>query len=195
VGLTGGTATSPPISLPIGTWYLQAHYGGNATNAASTSACGDEVVTVDPASAGIAGIIFVGGQILINTGFNTPGTVLVTTQITNALQILVPPGPPGRTAIASAARKANRCQSGQVLLKVGHKRKCFSNSFGTTTKTIPAPGAYKIKLAPNAAARRALTRGKTLHVKVTLTFKPTSGGKPVITTTKITIKGNKAGKK
>lgn len=148
-----------------------------------------------PTSVAVNGIIFVGGQILINTGFNTPGTVLVTTQITNALQILIPPGPPARTALASAARKANRCKAGQVLLKVGHKKKCLSNSFGTTTRTIPAPGAYKIKLAPNAAARRALARGKTLHVKVTLTFKPTSGGKPVVRNTKITIKGHKAGKK
>jgi hypothetical protein len=177
--VSGGTAASTPISLPVGTWYYLAQYSGDATNLASTSACGAEIVTVAPASVGVAGIIFVGGNIVINAGFNTRGTLLVTSQITNA------------SVLASAAKKANRCKTGQVLLKVGNKKKCVPNSFGTTTKNIPAPGRYKIKLSPNAAARKALKKGRTLHVNVTLTFKPAVGGKPVVRTVKITIKGKK----
>jgi hypothetical protein len=188
VGLTGGTATSPPISLPIGTWYLQAHYGGNAANVASTSACGTEVVSVAPASAAVSGIIFVGGKIVIDAGFNTTGALRVTSQITNASQVLVLPGL-GHADVASAAK--SRCKTGQVLVKVGKKRKCVSNSFGTTTKNIGAPGRYKITLAPNAVARKALAKSKTLRVKVTLTFKPASGGKPVVTTARITVRGKK----
>jgi hypothetical protein len=129
-----------------------------------------------PASVQVAGIIFVGGTIVINAGFNTPGSVLVTSQISNA---------------SALAASAHRCKAGQVLLKVGNKKKCVSNSFGTTTKNIPAGGTYKIKLAPNAAARKALNKGKTLHVSVTLTFKPAGGGKPVAKTQKITVKGKK----
>jgi hypothetical protein len=129
-----------------------------------------------PASVHVAGIIFVGGKIVINAGFNTPGSARVTSQITNA---------------SALAASAHRCKKGQLLRKVGKKKRCVSNSFGTTTKSISAPGSYKIKLAPNAAARKALKKGKTLHVVVTLTFKPTSGGKTVVRTAKITVKGKK----
>ncbi|MHB8693966.1 MAG: hypothetical protein ACYDHH_22225 [Solirubrobacteraceae bacterium] len=173
-----------PTALSPGQYYWQATYSGNASSAngpgnlAGASGCGSEVLTVSPAAVGVAGIIFVGGNILINAGFNTSGVVLVTSQITNA------------TVLASASRKA-RCKAGQVLLKVGNNKKCVSNSFGTTTTSIPTPGGYKLTLTPNAAARRALKKGKTLDVTVTLTFKPTSGGKPVVTTRKITIKGKK----
>jgi hypothetical protein len=196
---TGGTtavsggkgAASLPISLSVGTWYYLAQYSGDAAYLASTSACGAEVVTVAPASVGVAGIIFVGGNIVINAGFNTRGTLLVTSQVTNASQVLIPPGPPLHAMLASAAKKKNRCKTGQVLLKVGKQNKCVSNSFGTTTKTISAPGAYTIKLAPNAAALRALKNGKTLHVKVTLTFKPAAAGKPVVRSRTITVKRKK----
>jgi hypothetical protein len=188
--VSGGTAASLPISLPVGTWYYLAQYSGDAANLASTSACGAELVTVAPASVGVAGIIFVGGKIVINAGFNTNGTLLVTSQVTNS-SVLYPLGPPAHTVFASAAKKAKRCTTGQALLKVGNKKKCVSNSFGTTTTNIPAPGAYKIQLSPNAATRKALKNGKTLHVKVTMTFKPAVGGTPVVRTVKITIKGKK----
>jgi hypothetical protein len=177
----GKAAASTPVSLPIGTWYFLAGYSGDAGNQSSGSACGTEVLTVAPASVGVAGIIFVGGKLDINASFNTRGRALVTTQITNANALL-----------ASAAR--SRCKTGQVLLKVGNKKKCVSNSFGTTTMNIPAAGPYRIKLSPNAAALKALKSGKTLHVKVTLTFKPASGGKPVVRTQSVTVKRRKTGK-
>jgi hypothetical protein len=186
----GRGAASLPISLPVGTWYYLAQYSGDAANLASTSACGAEVVTVAPASVGVAGIIFVGGNIVITAGFNTRGTLVMTSQVTNASRVLIPPGPPAHTLFASAARKS-RCESGQVLAKIGSKKKCISNSFGTSTTTIPTPGTYKVKLAPNAAARRALNKGKTLHVVVTLTFKPTAEGTPALRSVKITVKRKK----
>jgi hypothetical protein len=182
----GNAAASQAISLAVGTWYYQAQYSGDTANLPSKSACGAEVVTVAPASVGVAGIIFVGGNIIINAGFNTSGTLLVTSQVTNAIIFVG-----GKIDIASAAKKTNRCKTGQVLLKVGNKKKCVPNSFGTTTKNITAPGAYKIKLSPNAAARKALKKGKTLHVTVTLTFKPAIGGKSVVRIVKITVKGKK----
>jgi hypothetical protein len=175
----GKGAASAPMTLGIGTWYFVATYSGDGNHLASASACGSEVLTVGPASATVAGIIFVGGKIVINAGFNTRGTLLVTSQVTNP------------SVLASAAKKANRCKTGQALLKVGNKSKCVPSSFGSTTKNIAAPGAYKIQLSPNAAARKALSKGRTLHVKVTLTFKPAGGGKPVVRTVKITAKGKK----
>lgn len=124
----------------------------------------------------VAGIQSARGKIVIRAAFNTPGRVLVTSQITNASALIA---------------STHRCQAGHVRLKVGHKKKCVSNSFGTSTKNIPAPGSYKIKVSPNAGTRKALKRGKTLHVKVTLTFKPARGGAAVVKTGKITIKGKK----
>jgi hypothetical protein len=129
-----------------------------------------------PASVQVAGIIFVGGTIVITADFNTSGSVLVTSQISNA---------------SALTASAHRCKAGQVLMKVGANKRCVSNSFGTTTKNVTVPGSYKIKLAPNAAARKALNKGKTLHVSVTLTFKPAGGGKSVVKTQKITVKGKK----
>jgi hypothetical protein len=41
---------------------------------------------------------------------------------------------------------------------------------------------------------KALNRGRTLHVKVTLMFKPSGGGRPVVRTLSITVKGKKKGK-
>jgi hypothetical protein len=131
---------------------------------------------VAPASVHVAGIIVVGGKIIINASFNTRGRVLVTSQITNTSALIA---------------SAHGCKAGQVLVKLGHKKNCVSNSFGTSTKNIPAPGTYKIKLPPNAATGKALNKGKTLHVKVTLTFKPAGGGRPVVRTLKTTIKGKK----
>jgi hypothetical protein len=184
IAVSGGTASSSPISLGVGTWYYVASYSGDAANLASTSACGAEVLTVAPASASVAGIIFVGGFVVINASFNTSGVALVTSQVTNANQLFHAP-------FASAAKKKHGCKTGQVLLK----RKCVSNSFGTTAQNISRAGSYRIKLAPNAAAQKALNKGKTLHVKVTLTFKPASGGDPVLSTRQITVKGKKKGKK
>jgi hypothetical protein len=184
--VSGGVgAASLPISLAVGTWYYQAQYSGDAANLPSKSACGAEVVTVAPASVGVAGIIFVGGTIVINGSFNTSGSVIATTQVTNVSALRA----------SSAKKKAKRCKAGQVLAKVGKKKKCVSNSFGTSTTTIPAAGRHEVRIPANALARKALAKGKALHVKVTLTFKPTAGGTPAVTNANVTAKGKKKHKK
>jgi hypothetical protein len=141
------------------------------------------VLTVVPASAQVAGIIFVGGKIVIGASFNTRGRVLVTSQVTNTSSL-----------IAAVASKGKRCRAGQALLEIGNTKRCVSNSFGTSTKIIPAPGSYVIRLSPNGTALKALNRGRTLHVKVTLMFKPSGGGRPVVRTLSITVRGKKKGK-
>jgi Glycosyltransferase family 28 C-terminal domain len=193
---TGGPTTaaeaieelSPCAAAPRGRCIRRARPDSRLTDIGSRRA--PLVLTVAPASVGVAGIIFVGGKIIINAGFNTGGRLLVTSQVAN-VRILFPPGPPTRTALASAAKNTKRCKRGQALIKVGNKTKCVSSSFGMTTKAIPAAGSYGIKLSPNAAVRKAVNKGRTLHVKVTLTFKPTAGGKPAVRTQNITIKRKK----
>jgi hypothetical protein len=180
--VSGGQAVaSLPITLPVGTWYYLAQYSGDTNNLPSTSACGAEVLTVAPASAHVAGIIFVGGTIVINGSFNTRGSVLASGQVLNP-----------RVLIASIAkRKAARCRAGTVLLRAGKRKRCVSNSFGTSTTSIPATGTYPVKLPPNAAALRAYNKGKTQRVTATLTFKPADGGAPAVTTVTVTVKGKK----
>jgi hypothetical protein len=192
VAVSGGKAApSLPISLPVGTWYYLAQYSGDANNLASASACGAEVLTVTPASVGVSGIIFVGGTILINTTVNAGGSVLASGQVLNP-GVLYPPGPPARVLRASGAKKkAARCNAGQVLLRVGKRKKCVSNSFGASTTSVPAAGTYRIKLPPNAAALKAYNKGKSQRVKATLTFKPAAGGAPAFTTVTVTVKGKK----
>lgn len=73
------------------------------------------------------------------------------------------------------------------------KNRCVSDSFGTKTLTIHAAGSYTVRLTANAAAQRALSSGKTLHVQETLTF-TTAGGKPIVKTFTVTVHGKKAHK-
>jgi VCBS repeat-containing protein len=70
-----------------------------------------------------------------------------------------------------------------------------SNSFGASTTSIPAAGTYRVKLPPNAAALKAYNKGKSQHVKVTLTFKPAAGGAAAVTTVTVTVKGKKKHKR
>lgn len=142
------------------------------------------------ASVHVTGIALAGDSIIIKAGFDTSGALLVTSRVAN-VQALFPPGPPTRAAHASAAEETKRCMTGQALIKAGNRKECFSSSFGMAAKAIPAAGSYKIKLSPNAAARKAVSKGRALHVTVTLTFKPKAGGKPAVRTEKITVKGKK----
>lgn len=142
---------------------------------AGTSGNGLQVADLQPPTIKITAnaIIFVGGVIGIPASFNTTGKLSVSTAIINA------------SALASTSRA--RCKSGRVLVR----KRCISNSFGSKTVKITKPGHYLIKVAPNSAAKKALRAGKTLHVKATLTFKPVSGGKPVVKTINATVKGKK----
>jgi hypothetical protein len=76
--VTAGTApASAPVTLDIpGTYYWQAAYSGDANNAASVSACGDEVETVAPAGTTVNTSLSGGGQ--TGTAISVPAGTVVT---------------------------------------------------------------------------------------------------------------------
>ena len=74
------------------------------------------------------------------------------------------------------------------------KKRCVSDSFGKKTLTIHAAGSYTVRLTANAATQRALSSGKTLHVRETLTF-TTAGGKPIVKTFTVMVHGKQAHRK
>jgi hypothetical protein len=113
---------------------------------------------------------------------NTSGTLAATALVTNG------------QALASAARHTG-CRSRQVRVRSGGRLRCVSDSFGSRTLKIPAAGTYKIRLMPSGIARRALTGGKTLHVKETLRFSARTGGKPIVKVLTVTVHATKTHKK
>lgn len=123
-----------------------------------------------------------GSTITAKVVVNTSGRLVATSRITN------------HQALASAVRAKRGCKQGQVLVASHGKKRCVSDSFGAKTMTIHAAGSYTVRLTANAAARRALSSGKTLHVKETLTF-TTAGGDRIIKTFTVTVHGNKPHRK
>jgi hypothetical protein len=107
------------------------------------------------------------------------GKLDATGQITNA-QIL-----------ASSAD----CKARGALVKHHGTRTCVLTSFGGRVLTIRAGGAYTVNLSPDAAAKRALTTGRTLHVKETMTFSLARGLKPIRVTFTVTVHGRNPNKK
>ncbi len=124
----------------------------------------------------------VGSTITERVLVNTSGRVTAVSRVTNG------------QALASAVRTKG-CKAGQVRVKSHGKKRCVSNSFGTKTLTIHGAGTYTVRLTPNATARRALSRGKTLHVLETITFTPAGGGRPIVKTFSVTVHGKKVHKR
>ncbi len=122
-----------------------------------------------------------GSTITAKLTFGTSGKLVVATRIHNT------------AALASAAKAG--CRKGQVLLRTKHGHKCVSSSFGAKTVSIPAAGTYTIRVSANAAARRALRRGKTLRVSEKLTFTPTGAQKATIKTFNAKVRGSRHHKK
>jgi hypothetical protein len=81
-----------------------------------------------------------------------------------------PLGPFGGEVTAFAAKKA-KCKRGFVS-KGG---KCLNNKpvqYGRVAATITKAGRYKLRIKPTKKVLAALKKGKTLYVKLTLSFKP-----------------------
>jgi hypothetical protein len=121
-----------------------------------------------------------GFTITDNVTVSPGGTLILTSLITNP------------TVLASTAA-GKRCKKGSVLVRKNGKKRCVSSSFGSRTLTLPKAGTYKVQLSPNAAAKKALNHGTTLHVKETLTFSPVGGGNSVAKTFSVTVHGKKHG--
>lgn len=119
-------------------------------------------------------------------------------QFTIAAQVTVSPG--GKLIVTStitngqalaAAASGRGCRTGQVLVRRNGRKQCVSSSFGSKTLSLRTAGTYTVRLSANAAAKNALNHGKTLHVKETLTFHPTGGGKAAVRTLRATVVGRR----
>ena len=136
-GASGASLGSSSVTtvLAPGKYYWQVAYSGNTTNAASTSACGSEVLTVDPAST-------IGGS-----GSSTGSTVTVTISCasvpcTVTLTITIDP-PASDTTRAVAAKK---------------KKKPKIVTLGKGTFKIKKKGKDKLAVKLNAAGKKLLKK-------------------------------------
>src|SRR5213076_1617524 len=63
--------------------------------------------------------------------------------------------------------------------------------YGAGAATASALGIVKLTIKPNAKARAALRRGRTLHVRVSVTFSSSQGGTPTRAVQAVTVHGSK----
>jgi hypothetical protein len=189
--LAGGASTAP-IALPAGTYYLQAQYSGDANNEGGLSLCGSEVLTVVAPSPPIPTKppvekhppkVGKGGEVEWELEFPEPGEAEAEAEDPNgaeassvhahsALTVVGPLAAESATASAlDAKRKSKRCKKGFVK----KHNKCVNNApvhYGQGKVAIPTAGVYKLIIKPTGKVRAALKKGKTLHITVKVTFTP-----------------------
>lgn len=201
VGVISGAATTAPVTLPAGTYYFQASYSGDSKNAPGVSPCGTEVLVVQspspPTSPPIEKrhpFVFVEtGEIETEYEFPEAGEAEDDAEVVEGATLAsFQASPLGALAGEPAAltarkhRKAKKCKRGFV--KRG--RKCVSNApvqYGRALLAVPGPGTYRFRIKPNAKVLAALKKGKTLNVKVTLTFTPRSTTVHILKTTTVKV--------
>ncbi len=197
-GAGGGSTTGsgPPsnsLTLPVGTYYFQASYSGNGTLAHAVSPCGAEVLTVvaapppppppPPPKPPVEKHHFVfaqTGEIEGEFEFPEAGEAEYEGQVVKGAELARFDGAAfarlGGGALAEAAKKKRKGKSKKCKKGFVKKRgKCVSNGpaqYGRIVVTIPAAGKYRLRIKPSGKALAALKKGKTLNVKVTLTFTP-----------------------
>jgi hypothetical protein len=162
------TRPSLPILAP-GRWLIVASYSGDQQYEPAVSGCGSVVVTVRAAAIRLGRTRIVNGTIINRVTPNGTGQITLSGQITNP---------------AALAARARRCPKGKVRL---HGR-CVSTAFGSSRVIVTKAKTITVKLRPNAAARRALARGLTLHVRETIRFRARGGGKPAVKTLHLTVR-------
>ena len=126
------------------------------------------------------------GVITVTYEFFEPGSALEEGQVRAGASLArVPAALRNDRALGYRAARARhgKCRKGQVRK---HGR-CVSNKpvrYGRSRRTIKAAGLYKLRIKPRRRVLAALKRGKTLHVALTLSFRPTG--------TTVTLRGHTA---
>ncbi len=100
----------------------------------------------------------------------------------------------GHITNAQLLAPSAHCKAGRALVKHHGTRRCVLTSFGARILRIRVGGAYTVSLSPDAAAKRALNAGHTLHVRATLTLS-TRRLKPIRQTFNVTVHGKNTNKK
>jgi hypothetical protein len=101
----------------------------------------------------------------------------------------------GHVTNAQILAPSAHCKAGLALVKHHGTRRCVLTSFGAWVLTIRAGGAYTVGLSPDAAAKRALNTGQTLHVQETMTLSTARELKPTLRTFNVTVHGKNTNKK
>ncbi len=185
--VTGGVAGPSPglaVALKPGTYYWQAAYSGNSTNAASASACGSEVLTVgSPAPSSE----FKVEAIVTSSGGTVTITIIVTQPGKATLTVTISTSTLAHSAAVDA--KAKKCKHGQIKLK----GKCVpvNTVVGKTSANATAGVPLKLTVHLSSKIKALLKKGKTVHLTGTLTFQSALGGKPTTHTYNLTVKGHK----
>jgi hypothetical protein len=177
---TGG-ATTGPIVLPAGTYYFQAQYFGDTGNFPGLSACGSEVLTVAPTKPPIEKrrpVVLEAGEIEWEIEFpeggelEWEGEVLEEAELERVHQRTSAFSLAGATLVeAIGIDAAHKCKKGFVK----KHNKCVrrrSVHYGKKKLIITTPGTYKLRFKPTGKVLRALKKGKTLNVRLTLRFTP-----------------------
>jgi VCBS repeat-containing protein len=69
--------------------------------------------------------------------------------------------------------------------------KCVSTIYGTGQVHVSAAGTVKLKIKPTRKTLSSLHKGKRLRVTLTVTFRPSGGGKSATHTKRVTVHGKK----
>ncbi|MEA2123293.1 MAG: hypothetical protein QOI80_75 [Solirubrobacteraceae bacterium] len=88
---------------------------------------------------------------------------------------------------AAQAARARKCKPHFVL----RHGKCVSTIYGTGSVHARAAGTVTLKIKPSRATLKSLHNGKRLRVTLTVTFRPSGGGKAVTSSEHATVRGKK----
>jgi len=180
----GVVAPSAAVSaaLASGSYYWQAFYSGNATNAPSTSACGSEVLTISAPDSGFT---------VKSISESFKGTITITlVPVQAGLASLVVTVPTASIASTSAVvAKSKKCKHGQVKVK----GKCLpaKTLAGKTSGHGTAGVPLKLTVNLSSKVKALLKKGKRVHLTATVTYTSSFGGKPTVHTYSVTVKGPK----
>lgn len=182
VSVATGGATTAPIALPAGTYYLQAQYSGDVNNFPGKSACGSEVLTVAPINPPVGKhtpVVFEEtGEVEWEVEFPEPGELEWELELLEEAELARVHGA-GSLALVSAIpveptaaeAKSKKCKKGFVR----RHNKCWSRKpvrFSKKKLTISTPGVYKLRFKPTGRLLAALKKGKKLNVRVRVNFTP-----------------------
>ena len=118
-----------------------------------------------------------------------PAAVQANTFVLNVPAGVSGPGTVSGLAVVPAAQaaRAKKCKPHFVL----RHGKCVSTIYGTGSVHASAAGTVTLKIKPTRKTLSSLHKGKRLRVTLTVTFRPSDGGKPVTHTERVTVRGKK----
>lgn len=130
---------------------------------------------------------------------NSDGTITIvfvpTQSGTATLEVTVPTGTIARREAIAARRlhRSKKCKRGQIKLK----GKCRPKT--TVSGRIVAAGVAGVPLTltvkPSSKIVKALTKGKSVKLTATLTYRSSLGGNPTVQVYRVTVKGKKPRKR